>query len=170
MKAPLGPDREWVQPVDLGITWDPNAPYPCLVQTDNHAFLILKLFEDIPPEGDATSVTAETVGVIEWKGLYASLMGPPNDEAISGHRLWDRGLKEILRAGEVFGSEWVRHLERMNAVHPGHDPQRYQGLRHFVLLFKESTFECVARAFVSEKRRGPISEVSTDVIGRIIGG
>jgi hypothetical protein len=162
-------DREWVRQIDLGITWDPNAPYPCLLQTDHHAFLILNLFDDTPLGGDPTTVNANLVGVIEWKDLYASLMGPPNHEAISGHRLWDRGLRDVLWAGEVLGSNWVRSLERMNAVHPRHDPRRYEGLRHFVLRFKESTFECVARGFVSEKRRGPISEVSADIIGRMIG-
>jgi hypothetical protein len=115
-------------------------------------------------------VNAKPVGVIEWKEPYASLMGPPNDEAISGHRLWDRGLKDVLWAGEVFGSSWVRYLERMNEVHPRYDPHRFEGLRHFVLRLKESTFECVARGFVSEKRRGPTSDVAADICMRIVGG
>jgi hypothetical protein len=159
-----GTGREWVHPIDLGFTWDPNAPCPCLIQTDNHAFLLLNMFEDTPIDVTA-SESAQLVGVITWQDLCASLMGPPNDEAISGHRLWDRGLQQVLWAGEVFGSAWVRSLERMNAVHPRHDPRRYEGLRHFVLRLKETTFECVARGFVAEtKKRGPWSEWSGPVV------
>jgi hypothetical protein len=76
VKESQGTGREWVKQLDLGITWDPNASYPCLIQTDNRGFLVLNLFEDTHFDGDKTSVNAQPVGVIEWKELYTSLMGP----------------------------------------------------------------------------------------------
>jgi hypothetical protein len=36
-----------------------------------------------------------SVGLV-WNGCLATRMEPPNDEAISGHRLYDLGMKECV--------------------------------------------------------------------------
>ncbi|HEX8863370.1 MAG TPA: hypothetical protein VGC06_30595 [Actinomycetes bacterium] len=55
--------------------------------------------------------------------------GPPNDEALQGHPLVDRGLRPygVFR---VEGSSWIRQLERMNRVHPQHRPEAFRDLCH----------------------------------------
>jgi hypothetical protein len=70
----------------------------------------------------------------------------PHDEALHGHPLSPRGLSHY-DAYEVMESSWIRALERVNSVHERHDASRYRGLRHFILTFHDSTFECVARTF-----------------------
>jgi hypothetical protein len=50
-------------------------------------------------------------------------------------------------AGDLRNSSWIRSFERMNRVHPRHDPAGFQRLRHFVVCFHDSTFECVAWRF-----------------------
>jgi hypothetical protein len=56
-------------------------------------------------------------------------------------------------------------LERMNAVHPRHDPQRFMAdLRHFVFAFHDSTFECIADSFESEAFRGSIRSATDRMI------
>jgi hypothetical protein len=45
------------------------------------------------------------------------MMGAPNEEAIAGHPLSDRGV-EAFAAFEVKNSSWIRNLELMNSVHP----------------------------------------------------
>lgn len=82
--------------------------------------------------------------VLRWGGCVAAVMQPPNDEALAGHPLYDKGLSAIDWAGEVIESEWIARLERQNRVHPNHDPSRYTHLRHFVLPLKEKTVEAVA--------------------------
>lgn len=81
---------------------------------------------------------------IEWRGCRAALMSAPNDEALAGHRLYDKGLQEVLWAGEVHDSAWISELERQNRVHPSHDPSAFAHLRHFVLPLKECVVEVVA--------------------------
>ncbi len=80
-------------------------------------------------------------------------MHPPNDAAISGHRLYGRGLDQVLWAGEVLDSEWTADLERRNRVHPSHQPERFSELRHFVLPLKEDTVEVVARSVLMRSAR-----------------
>ena len=69
--------------------------------------------------------------------------GGPNDEAFEGHPLYRAGLQPYEFA-EILDSPWVAAMERRNRVHPGHDPAMFSTLRHFVLPFHDSTFECVA--------------------------
>ena len=82
--------------------------------------------------------------VVEFDLVYAHYFGSPNDEALSGHPLYARGLRHYA-AYEVFDSSWIRSLERMNRVHPRHDPRRYDDRHHYVFTFHDNTFECVAR-------------------------
>jgi hypothetical protein len=92
--------------------------------------------EDIPPGYDP-------VALVEFEMPRAHLLGPPNDEAIEGHPLASRGLRPY-GTYEIKNSSWIRSLERMNRVHPMHRPARYSRLRHFVITFHDSTFECIA--------------------------
>jgi hypothetical protein len=71
-------------------------------------------------------------------------LGAPNNEALSGHPLYSRGLG-YYGIYEIIESSWIRSLERMNRVHPSHKPRHFEELRHFVFTFHDDTFECVAR-------------------------
>jgi hypothetical protein len=82
--------------------------------------------------------------LVSFERASAHYFGSPNDEALNGHPLGGRGLG-FYGVFEVRNSSWIRSLERMNRVHPQHDPSRYQGLRHFIFTFQDGTFECIAR-------------------------
>lgn len=86
-----------------------------------------------------------------WRGCFVARMEPPNDEAISGHRLYDVGLREVQWLGEVFESELIAEVERRNRVHVHHAPERYIELRHWVAALKECTVEVVARSLRVER-------------------
>lgn len=77
----------------------------------------------------------------------AFTLGSPNAEALSGHRLWGKGL-EHWGFQEVTGSDWIADLERRNRVHHNHCPELFSDLRHFIISFEDVTFECVAEEFV----------------------
>jgi hypothetical protein len=71
------------------------------------------------------------------------VFGAPNDEALGGHPLWNRGL-EFYSVHEVISSSLIAMLERRNSVHPRHDPELYfRDTKHYVLTFQDSTLECV---------------------------
>ncbi len=48
----------------------------------------------------------------------------------------------------------------MNSVHPCHRPEGYAKLRHFVLAFHDSTFECVARGYDFVLASGPLDRLA----------
>lgn len=94
----------------------------------------------------APESSAEPAALVRFYQVRATMFGPPNDEAFAGHPLAARGLGPYS-ASEILDSSWIRGLERRNTVHPQHRPEHYAKLRHFVLAFHDSTFECVARSY-----------------------
>jgi hypothetical protein len=104
------------------------------------------------------NTAGEPVALVSFTQPYAHMFGPPNDEAFSGHPLASRGLRPYS-VSEIRESSWIRRLERMNAVHPYHKPERFADYRHFVFAFHDTTFECIARAFTVSFHTGSVAEV-----------
>ncbi|TIW83588.1 MAG: hypothetical protein E5V51_19625 [Mesorhizobium sp.] len=93
--------------------------------------------------------------------------GPPNDEAIAGHRLYPSGLKPYS-AFEVLNSSWIDGLEKANRVHSRHRPEWFASYRHFIFTFHDSTLEFVAENFSTAVRRGsPRSSIIEAINGAI---
>jgi hypothetical protein len=134
---------EHVAAVDLATEWDPNSPAARLTATDDGETRLR--LQAHPDDQDQRPVD------LVWNGCLVARMEPPNDEAISGHRLYDVGLREVLWLGEVYESDLIAELERRNRVHPQHSAGRYTALRHWVAPLKERTVEVVARSLRVER-------------------
>jgi hypothetical protein len=80
--------------------------------------------------------------VLVWSGTQETVMGAPNDEALPGHRLYDRGLAELAGAG------LIARLEQVNRVPPGHEAER-------IVPLKESIVEVVAEPVAVQRQPGP---------------
>jgi len=81
--------------------------------------------------------------VVTFESPECHYLGPPNDEALAGHPLAERGLHHY-GVFEVDSSSWVRALERANQVHDRQRPEAYADLKHYVFTFHDETFECIA--------------------------
>lgn len=83
------------------------------------------------------------VAVIRFPLCWYVAFGQPNDEALAGHPLYNRGLQHYS-VHEVLDSLLIAELERRNSVHPKHDPDwYYKGSKHLIFTFQDSTLECV---------------------------
>lgn len=148
----MGAVAEHVVAFDLGVTWDPNAPAAALLARDQGS-TVLRLAPN-PADDDTRDV------LLVWSGSCLARLEPPNDEALSGHRLYTAGLSRVLWAGEVIESSLIAELERRNRVHRQHDANRYGQLRHWIVLLKERTVEVVALSVLA--RREGLPGASTD--------
>lgn len=137
---------ERAEVLDLGVIWEPNAPEAVLL-SDDYGRTVLAM-NPHPDDSDTRCV------VVVWKGTSSACLGGPNDEAISGHRLYRKGLKGILWAVQVRNSNTIRDLERQNRVHPRHDPARFHQLVHHVILTKEAVVEVVAETLTIQRIPG----------------
>ena len=141
-----------------------GAPLP-VVLSDEHKVLLAYIIQETPPGWDGTTIrvvdpstAGEPLALIEFTSYWSFMFGPPNDEAFHGHPLASRGLHPY-GAFQVENSSWVRQLERMNAVHPYHKPERFERLKHFVFAFHDSTFECVAEGFAVSEHEGSLQRL-----------
>jgi hypothetical protein len=146
-------NSERVVPYDLGQRWSANGS-PRLLQESTRAVLVLG------PHSDDEDRSLVAIQIHDCDGVW---LGPPNDEARSGHRLDSVGLADCAWAGEVLNSEWVSQVLAVNSAHPRHTPGAFTGLRHWILLFKENTAECLGTSL----RVRRISRMSglTDLFG-----
>lgn len=134
---------------------DAGAPLPSIL-SDDYRLTLFYLIADRFKHWDGRSVRSkgplsdgEQVAILRFRSPLAHAFGPPNDEAISGHPYYGLGLLPYA-AFEVHGSEWVNELRGRNRVHPNHRDEHYEGLRHFILAFHDSTLEVIADAFEVE--------------------
>jgi len=170
-------DGEEVRPLDLGMRWDVGAPLPFLLQNEKRAFLAFYL-NAADPTWDGTTVEVvdpaaarpAPIGIIAWQGCWGAVLGPPNDEVIKGHRLWRHGLKDIkpYGAAEVLNSAWIADLERVNRVHPHHNPARFAALHHYILMFHDSTFECLAEKHSVQRTVDSMPAVLVQLVQQLV--
>jgi len=136
-----------------------GAPNP-IVLSDELVTVVDFYLQNTPPGWDGTWVRVvsadtedEPVALVRFSLCYASILGPPNDEAFAGHPLAGCGLTPY-GAFLIENSSWIRQLERMNSVHRYHRPERFETLKHYILTFHDSTFECVADRYRIEMHEG----------------
>jgi hypothetical protein len=144
--------RERIRNVKLRAMWDPGAPDAVLVTMDFGPTVLA--LEAHPDDPDQRCV------VLHWLGVQAAVMEPPNDEALAGHRLYDRGLAKVDWCGEVVHSAWIADLIRRNEVHDRHSPALFDGLRHYIVPLKESVVEVVATSVAVHRRAGDTREAA----------
>ena len=150
-----------------------GAPLPVVVASDNQVLLAYIEFQPLPKDWDGTSCEIVThhskekqIVLVEFLRPRAHFFGPPSDEILSGHPLADRGLKPYS-VFEVTNSSWLRAIIRMDSVHPRHDPKSFTGLRHFVFVFHDSTFECIARSCQVTRYLGSLRSALQTLIERL---
>jgi hypothetical protein len=81
---------------------------------------------------------------------FAHYMGPPNDELLHTHPLYERGLR-FYAGFEVVNSSWLAEAQARSRRHPQHVDAAWAGRRHFVITFHDETFECLAKGYVVER-------------------
>ncbi len=139
---------------------DTGAPLPALVANEGRLSLVYVVSGGEPDWSGPYEAVLEAVShgpdlaIVDFQGVYAHVLGPPNDEAIEGHPLYRRGLSRGTY--RVESSSWIAALEAQNAVHPGHRAGFLDGYDHILITFKDNVFECVAREMTWRTERGPL--------------
>lgn len=125
---------ERVEPHDLHLgvplRWEPNCPDAFLVCDDMGRGALAQRAH--PDDADQRCV------VLRFDVVSYALMGPPNDEARSRHRLYEAGLKDVEWLGVVRDSDLVE------ALRPMRSPEAVFVPLHYVVVSKECVVEVLA--------------------------
>jgi hypothetical protein len=146
---------EHVEKIDFKPRWTVGAPVPHLLQSEQKAFLVYY-----------TNAADDEIAIVEWIRCYGAILGVPNEDAAQGHRLWNKGLEVAgdHSASVVENSKWIEELKRVDSVHPDHNPAQFETLQHFILLFHDSTFECVAESYSITTSKKPFRAVLEELV------
>ncbi len=159
---------EGLPPSDVG------APLPHLL-ADGQRVLLAYYVAEPDPGWDGTSITmidpaenrAALLAVVEFTGYLAVRMGPPNDEALEGHPLYNRGLAAYAMH-YVANSSWIAELERQNSVHPHHEGGWHEWAQHYLFTFHDETFECIARSHAVRLERTGMRTLLERLAGELV--
>jgi len=132
-------------PINMG------APAPKIVCDDTN--LILLFYVDVfnlPKTTDniteRNSFNDSGIAVLKFKNTHIHKFGTPNDDVIIGHPYYDLGLKPY----SIFSfddSDWIKEIKRIQAKHPYFNEQNFDDLMHYIITFKDNTFECIAKGY-----------------------
>ena len=123
-----------------------GAPMPFVIADEHHVLLAYLTSQPAPNRDGTVTNTESVVAIVTFARPSLHMFGPPNDEAYGGHPLAKHGLR-AHSASEVHSSSWRQRRIEMNRVHYRHSDAIYDGLRHFIFAFHDSTFECLAHDF-----------------------
>jgi hypothetical protein len=88
----------------------------------------------------------ERVAVVTIPVCLQAVCGHPNDEVLTGHPLYGKGLA-FYSVHRVQNSSRLAAMERANAVHDRHDPVAYlKNKEHWIFTFQDGTVEILALA------------------------
>jgi hypothetical protein len=162
-------DRPYAESISFPVPWDTGAPLPHVIASETAVAVVFYARRDDPDwDGTYTSVhdSHDPVGVVEFRGVDSHPFGTPNDEVLSGHPLYGSGL-EGYAAQVVRNSPWLEEVRRINQVHPQYSAQRWLDIRHFVLWFHDTTFECLASSFTVELHPGSMRDAILATTARL---
>jgi hypothetical protein len=126
-------------PYDIGFKQEEINSEPVLLQTNNQTFLTFSTIRQMP-DADG-KYNSGSYAVVECKSCWQTKFGCPNDEALEGHPLYNKGLNGC-GVFKVHNSAWIKKVaEQIWSKFPN-TPISNQN--HFILTFPDVTFECIA--------------------------
>ena len=157
-------EQDRVVEMNLGCFPEAAVSGAVLLQSENAAYLT---FNAQRPRADGYSEDAGTA-IVELVGCSTTKFGYPNDEALSGHPLYAKGLVSY-RIYEVLNSSWIDEQAKQNRIcFP--DRTNMSWKRHFIFVFHDSTLECLTRDLKITLCDEPYENIFKTISERILNG
>jgi hypothetical protein len=150
----LAQGQETALPCEWEAPWETGAPLPHVLSSGWRTFLLYVAHEP-DPDWDGSYVREmrtmdiHRIALVEFRQCSVYQFGVPNDEVIGGHRLWGKGLAPYA-AHVIANSRWLAEMEQINKVHPSYQPDKWRALKHYLLIFHDESFECLASSYTIE--------------------
>ena len=170
---------EFVVSVDISCQPSFSGSAETVIQTENTTLVAFRAISSkLSVDG---CYDALGFALVECVGCSRTQFGYPNDEGLVEHPLYNQGLSEALGIAEVLNSSWAKALEnQMEAsarrIRGDHYNEAYNVLegetrtfnwKHFIFMFKENTFECIADSLKLHSVNQSYQEIMAEVNQRI---
>ncbi len=133
---------------------DVGAPTPTILSNEHNLYLTFYI-SNVDPNWNGKTTHMRTdqdegIVTVKFNRFEQFKFGSPNDEAMSGHPLYELGLKPYS-IQKVIDSEWIKELKNMNSVHPYHKDELFEKYEHFIFFFHDRCFEIVSESYSIEE-------------------
>jgi hypothetical protein len=158
---------EEVVELDLGVTPEAAVSGAVLLKTERSTHLTFRAMKPTKrpsPHGGFYREDAGTA-VVEFRTCIITKFGYPNDEAWSGI---PRTRGKSYGIFEVLNSAWKEEIRKLN-LHSFPNPKfEYPRGHHFLLLFHDSSFECIADELKLEIFNEPYAQTFARIAARVV--
>jgi hypothetical protein len=154
-------NEEYAEPLSIGFEPEAAVSEAVLLQTERAAFLTFSAVR----ETYSGKREDAGYGIVELLGCSLTKFGYPNDEALPGHPLYKKGLSGY-GVFEVKNSVWLSTITEQNRVAFPHTPDSSD--RHLIIVFHDSTFECVTQGFQASLSTKAYSEIFDQIRERVL--
>ena len=166
--------KEKARVIEWKHRWDTDAPLPHMITSEHRTFLAY-LMPFAYPDWNGTNPKMVDQGsdqefplaLVEFEGCIAHKFGVANDEVFHGLSLWRKGL-EYYKAHIIDNSKWIAEVKQIHKVHDGFKENRWTDFKHYVLLFHDSLFECIAEGYRIETYRTTFANLLNRALKQLI--
>lgn len=162
MRSQTAATTEAVVELDIGVVPEAAVSGAVVLQDEYATYLT---FNAMSKGADGKRHDSGTA-VLTFKGCLLTKFGYPNDEALGGHPLYERGLR-CYGAFEVLNSSWAAAVAAQNR-HSFPDTRDDYAGRHFIFTFHDSTFECLAMELAVELSSDPYAQILARLSSRFL--
>jgi hypothetical protein len=146
---------------------DVGAPYPTIFSREHQLILAYySTFEDEQWDGIYTNVvnaeTESALVLVTFEKPIAQKQSLYPDEETYG-KYEELGI-EPYAFYEILDSAWINELKEIAKPNKNHWPGRLDGARHFICIFHDSSFECIAQSYSWEIQQKSIKNGIIDIV------
>jgi hypothetical protein len=155
--------------IELNLDCKPEAAISgaILVQTERSTFLTFNAMKQTNRPNARGGYYWENAGtaVVEFPMCAVTKFGYPNDEAWVGI---PRTRGKSYGIFEVLNSTWIEEIDRLNRYSFPNPIGESAPVRHFLFLFHDSSFECIADDLKIEIVKEPYSQIFSRIASRVV--
>ena len=141
----------------LGFDMDIGAPMPHVLANEHKLYLLF--YKALQEDNEMM--------LIKFNVCIASkFVIVPNHSNVEGYPYYTCGLWSA-NFFEIKNSDWIEELKKIDSFTDESHTKTlsdFKKLKHYVLLFHDSTFECVAESFKVKKLKG---KSMTDILSKV---
>ncbi len=84
---------------------------------------------------------------LHFTGCLIFKCGYPNEEIYMHYDYYTQSSMKKYSLYEIQESEWINELTATNRVHQRHTDAIFKSKKHFIILFEDEVFECIAASY-----------------------
>ena len=121
--------KEYAREIKWIPVWSTGSPCPQIYSNGHETYLTYY-----------TDLKDSALVLVTFFKSHSHRFGMVNDEAASGHPLYDKGL-EVYRTHVIENSTWLEEHKQIHKVHHRYSDRDWIDYKHYLLFFHDEIFE-----------------------------